>query len=76
MSTNNREKFATQVDSSLLGELRQLAKTEGRQLQALIEEALVDLIEKRKHERPRTHVMEVYRQSLERRERLYRQLAK
>ena len=76
MSRNNREKFATQVDSSLLGELRQLAKTEGRQLQALIEEALVDLMEKRKHERPRTHVMEVYRQSLERRERLYRQLAK
>ena len=76
MSTNNREKFATQVDSSLLCELRQLAKTEGRQLQALIEEALTDLMEKRKHERPRAHVIEVYRQSLERRERLYRQLAK
>ena len=76
MSTNNRKKFTTQVDFSLLGELRQLAKTEGRQLQALIEEALADLMEKRKHERPRSHVMEVYRQSLGRRERLYRQLAK
>ena len=76
MSTHNREKLATQLDSSLLCELRQLAKTEGRQIQALIEEALVDLMEKRKHERPRTHVMEVYRQSLKGRERVYRQLAK
>ena len=76
MSKSNREKFATQVDSSLLCELRQLAKTAGRQLQSLIEEALTDLIEKRKHERPRTHVMAAYRQSLEKRETLYRQLAK
>jgi len=76
MSKSNRERFATQVDSSLLCELRQLAKTEGRQLQSLIEEALTDLIEKRKHERPRTHVMAAYRRSIEKRERLYRQLAK
>ena len=33
-----REKFATQVDSDLLASLRALAKSEGRQLQALIDE--------------------------------------
>jgi hypothetical protein len=34
-----REKFATQVDPTLLANFRRLAKQDGRQLQALIEEA-------------------------------------
>jgi hypothetical protein len=33
-----REKFATQVDRALLADLRNLAKSEGRQLQALVDE--------------------------------------
>ncbi len=37
---NPREKFATQVDSNLLAELRSLANEEGRQIQAIVEEAL------------------------------------
>jgi hypothetical protein len=43
-----REKFATQVNSSILSAVRSLAQSEGRQLQALVEEALADLIEKHK----------------------------
>ena len=35
-----REKFATQVDTRLLAEIRGLASQEGRQIQALVEEAL------------------------------------
>ena len=35
-----REKFATQVDSALLESLRDLAKSEGRQIQAVVEDAL------------------------------------
>lgn len=40
-----REKFATQVDAALLNQLRELAKNEGRQIQALVDEALADLLE-------------------------------
>jgi hypothetical protein len=75
MSQNVREKFATQVNAELLSAVRSLAKTEGRQLQALVDEALADLIEKRKHERPRAHVMTAYRASREKRETLYKKLA-
>ena len=35
-----REKFATQVDSALLDSVRKLAKSEGRQIQAVVEDAL------------------------------------
>ena len=57
MTEPTREKFATQVKSETLATLRSLAKIEGRQLQALVEEALSDLIDKRKRARPRAHVM-------------------
>lgn len=43
----SREKFATQMDSALLADLRALAKAEGRQLQSLIEEAVGKLLETR-----------------------------
>jgi hypothetical protein len=52
-----REKFATQVNADILASVRSLAQAEGRQLQALVDEALADLIEKRKQQRPRAHVM-------------------
>jgi predicted transcriptional regulator len=72
---NNRIKFATQVDSQILATLRSLAESEGRKLQALIEEALFDLIEKRKNARPRTHVMSAYLASHEKYGPLYKKLA-
>jgi hypothetical protein len=71
-----REKFATQVTSEILTELRAIAHSEGRQLQALVDEALADLIEKRKNSRPRAHVMSAYNASHEKYAGLYRQLAK
>ena len=55
-----REKFATQINSEILAEVRHLAEKEGRQIQALMEEALADLLEKRRHARPRAHVMAAY----------------
>ena len=48
-----REKFATQVNAKTLAALRRLAEKEGRQLQALVDEALADLLEKRRTGRPR-----------------------
>ena len=71
-----KEKFATQVTSEILAELRALAHSEGRQLQALVDEALADLIEKRKNSRPRGHVMSAYAASHESYAELYRSLAK
>lgn len=72
----SKEKFATQVTSEILAEVRALAHSEGRQLQALVDEALADLIEKRRSTRPRPHVMSAYEASHERFAELYRKLAK
>lgn len=61
-----REKFATQVDAKVLRKVRKRAEQEGRQLQVLVEEALIDLIDKRQGVKPRTSVMAAYLSSIER----------
>ena len=71
-----KEKFATQVTSEILSEVRAIAQSEGRQLQALVDEALTDLIEKRRNTRPRGHVMSAYGGSHEKFAELYEKLAK
>jgi len=76
MMSAAKEKFATQVTPEILAELRAIAHSEGRQLQALVDEALVDLIEKRRNTRPRAHVMSAYQASHEAFGELYRRLAK
>ncbi len=73
--SQTREKFATQVNSEILTQVRSLSVTEGRQLQALVEEALADLIEKRKKSNPRPHVMGAYLASHEKYAPLYKKLA-
>jgi hypothetical protein len=73
--TQAREKFATQVNSEILTAVRALSVAEGRQLQALVEEALADLLEKRKKANPRAHVMGVYLASHEKYGPLYKKLA-
>jgi hypothetical protein len=75
MASQTREKFATQVESEILSAVRSLAQTEGRQLQALVDEALGDLIEKRKQARPRANVMVAYQASHEKFAPLYKKLA-
>ena len=75
MTTQTREKFATQVNSEILHSVRHIAKNEGRQLQALIDEALADLIEKKKQSRPRAHIMAAYQASHEKFAPLYKKLA-
>ena len=70
-----REKFATQVNADILSAVRALAQAEGRQLQALVDEALADLVEKRKQARPRAHVMGAYLASHDKYAPLYKKLA-
>ncbi len=71
-----REKFATQVNAEILATVRAIAEKEGRQLQALVDEALADLIEKRRQARPRPHVMAAYLGSHDKYDDLYKKLAK
>lgn len=71
-----REEFAAQVNAEILAAIRGIAESEGRQLQVLVEEALGDLIEKRKISLSRTHVMNAYLASHEKYGALYKKLAK
>ena len=75
MASQAREKFATQVNSEILAKVRSIAQDEGRQLQALVDEALADLIEKRSQSRPRAHVMAAYQASHEKFAPFYKKLA-
>ena len=49
-------KFATQLSSDVLAELRQMAHEEGRQIQSILDEALREYIENKRNAKPRTHV--------------------
>jgi hypothetical protein len=69
-------KFASQVDADVLGRVRDIAKTEGRHLQALIDEALRDLVAKRARGRPQAEAMAIYKSSLARYGSLYERLSK
>ena len=69
-------KFATQADPKVLEEVRSIATREGKQLQAVIDEALRDFIEKRKRGRPRPEVLTAFGESLAEYDALYRELAR
>jgi hypothetical protein len=69
------EKFATQVDAATLATIKNLAKEEGRQIQALVNEALNDLVEKKKNASARPHVMSAYMNSHSQYASLYKKLA-
>ena len=69
-------KFATQAAPDVLESLRNIAVQEGRQIQALVDEALRDYIEKKAGNTPRRHVMDSFRNSMSKYDGLYRELAK
>lgn len=69
-------KFATQADPEILEILRDIASDEGRQIQALVDEALRDYIERKRTDRPRKHVMQAFRDSIAQYDSVYRELAK
>jgi len=69
------EKFETHVDPEILSALGKLAEREGRPLQALVAEALADLIDKHSNIGPRPYVMDEYLASHEKYQALYKKLA-
>lgn len=70
------KKFSTQADPELLKLVKDIAQEEGKQFQALIEEALRDLIDKKKTLKPRKHIMNYFADSLKEYDSLYKELAK
>ncbi|MCL1939034.1 MAG: hypothetical protein FWG04_00025 [Desulfovibrionaceae bacterium] len=75
-SEAKKVKFATQADPEVLAALRQIAGQEGRQLQALVDEALRDYIEQKRGNAPRRRVMQALHASMEQYDALYQELAK
>jgi len=71
-----RVKFATQADPEVLASLRTMAASEGRQIQALVDEALREYIERKQGEKPRRHVLQAFQNSVARYDSLYKELAK
>ena len=71
-----REKFSSQAAPEVLAAIRQLAEIQGRQFQAVLDEALRDYLDRQQAERPRRHVMAAFASSLDEFDNLYRDLAK
>lgn len=70
-----RQKFATQADPLLLEQLKAIAQTEGRQLQAVVEEAFRDYVDKKTGNKPRPDVLKHFSDSLKEYDDLYKRLA-
>jgi len=76
MVTVVREKFSSQASPDVLTALRQIAERQGRQFQAVLDEALRDYIDRQQKTRPRRYVMASFASSLDEFDHLYRELAK
>lgn len=73
---SSKVKFATQADPAVLEILRSIAASEGRQIQALVDEALREYIERKTGNVPRKQVMDALKNSMLRYGSLYQELAK
>jgi predicted transcriptional regulator len=76
MSTLSREKFSSQASPDVLAALRQLAASQGRQFQAVLDDAMRDYLERQQRQQPRHHVMSAFASSLDEFDALYKDLAK
>lgn len=70
------QKFSSQARPELLEEVRALAAEEGRQFQAVLDEALAEWVAKKKGEAPRPEVIGHLKASIARHRKLYEELAK
>jgi predicted transcriptional regulator len=75
-TTTVREKFSSQAAPAVLAALRHIAESQGRQFQAVLDDALRDYIDRQQKERPRRHVMASFASSQDEFDSLYRELAK
>ena len=75
MATSKREKFSSQVDPELLAGMRMIASNDGRQFQAVLEDAFRAYIEGRSRRKLRPEVMAHFWASVEKNRRLGELLA-
>jgi predicted transcriptional regulator len=76
MTVAAQEVFSSQAAPDLLQALHQIADAQGRQFQAVLDEALRDYIERQQGTGSRNHVAAAFASSLEEFDTLYRDLAK
>ena len=69
-------KYSSQADPHVLKALQAIADREGRQLQAVIGDAMREYLARRQQQDSRRHVLEAFQNSLKERDELYRKLAK
>jgi protein-disulfide isomerase-like protein with CxxC motif len=71
-----RKKFSSQATPEVLAALRRIAESQGRQFQAVLDDALRDYIDRQQTESPRRHVLEAFASSVQEFDSLYNELAK
>ncbi len=69
-------KYSSQAEPEVLDAMQDIADREGRQLQAVIGDAMREYIARRNQQAPRRNVLEAFQDSLRERDELYRALAK
>lgn len=75
MANQARDEFASQMDFEILAAVHNTAQSEGRQLQAILDEERGALSGKRKQNKPRANIMAAYQASHRKFGTLYRKLA-
>ncbi len=70
-----RVKFSSQASPEVLSSMREIARSEGRHFQSVLQEAMEEYIVNRGRKSPRPEVMAHFRASVERNRRLYELLA-
>ncbi len=76
MANLTKEKFSSQAAPEVLAAMRQLADQQGRQFQALLDEALREYLDRQQSSAPRRHVLRAFVSSIDEFDSLYRELAK
>jgi hypothetical protein len=70
------ENITSQSSPEIIKKLQQIAESEGRQLQTVLDEALQEYIERKTKTQPRRLVMDAFSESLDEFGSLYQELAK
>ena len=71
-----RKKFATQMDEFLLEELRAFAKSDGRQIQTVLETAVAEYLQRERKATMRPKVAKAFEYSLRKYPKTYEMLSK
>ena len=76
VQAGQRVEFSSEAKPELLASMREIARSDGRHFQAVLEDAMASYIESRAQHRIRPEVIAHYRASLERNRLLYKLLSR